>query len=221
MRTRTALTAAALATAAALTLTACGDSDSGDDGGTEQIEGAKDTASDKPESETPGAGAEAPADAPDVSLPEDVKLVFEWGEATKPDEVVAQRDAQNFLRSVFRGVTEQSSADPAAQFYARDQALTYAQDQVEQSLDAGVTVTGTQRFYRLEREAHASAVAFSFCANQSEMYSKDVETGKVHRTEESDSSYLYYQVVMGKYPGRDDIWQATSVDVEGEATQCR
>ncbi|WP_225795850.1 hypothetical protein [Streptomyces aculeolatus] len=219
MRTRTALTAAALATAAALTLTACGDSDSGDDGGTEQIEGAKDSSSDAPKS--PDAEEEAPEGAPDVSLPKDVELVFDWDDASKPDETAAQRDAQNYLRSIFRGVTEQSNADPAAQFYARDQALTYAQDQVEQSLEAGVTLTGTQRFYRLERETHATAVALSFCANQSEMFSKEVGSGKVLRTEESDSSFLYYRVVMGAYPGRDDVWQATNIEVETEATQCR
>ncbi|MHA4818349.1 hypothetical protein ACXZ65_28800 [Streptomyces aculeolatus] len=218
MRTRTPLTAAALAMAAALTLTACGDSDSGD-GKAGKIEGAKDSTSAVPES--PAPEAEVPEGAPDVSLPKDVELVFDWDEASKPEEIAAQRDVQNYLRSVFRGVTEQSSADPAAPFYARDQALAYARDQVDQSLDAGVTLTGTQRFYRLDRQRYASAVGFAFCADQAEMYSKEVGSGKVLRTEESDSSYLYYQVTMSKSPGRDDVWQATTIDVETEATQCR
>ncbi|MFF0727837.1 hypothetical protein [Streptomyces sp. NPDC004134] len=218
MRTRTALTAAALATAAALTLTACGDSGSGD-GKSGKIQGAKDSSSDAPESPKPEE--EAPEGAPDVSLPKDVELVFDWAEPSNPDEIVAQRDAQNYLRSIFRGVTEQSHADPAAQFYGRGQALTYAQDQVEQSLEAGVTLTGTQRFYRLERETHATAVALSFCANQAEMFSKEIDSGKVLRTEESDSSFLYYRVAMGTSLGRDDVWQATSIEVETEATQCR
>ncbi|WP_407561284.1 hypothetical protein [Streptomyces sp. 184] len=218
MRTRTALTAAALATAAALTLTACGDSDSGDNGGSEKIEGAKDTASDEPSS--PAAEEETPEGAPDVSLPQDIKLVFDWEEPSKPDHAAAQRDAENYVRSIYRGVAEQEPKDPAAQFYSRDQALTYAQDQVQAYVDGGLTATGTERYYQAEVRTYGRSVGISFCVDQSKIYGKKVETGEVLRTEESSASYLFYQVSMGKYPGRDDVWQATSIDVEGEAAQC-
>ncbi|WP_181786621.1 hypothetical protein [Streptomyces phytophilus] len=219
MRTRTALTAAALATAAALTLTACGDSDSGDDGGTEQIEGAKDSSSDAPESPKPEEGA--PEGAPDVSLPTDVELVFDWEEPSKPDQAAAQRDAANYVRSIYRGVAEQEPKDPATQFYAREQALTYARDQIQAYVDGGLTATGTERYYRAEVRSYGTSVGISFCVDQSKIYGKKVKSGEVLRTEESAASYLYYQVSMSKFPGRDDAWQATLIDVEGEATQCR
>ncbi|MEO3764511.1 hypothetical protein [Streptomyces sp. B5E4] len=219
MRTRTALTAAALAAAVTLTLTACGDSDSGDDGGTEQIEGAKDSSSDAPESPKPAE--EAPEGAPDVSLPKDIKLVFDWDEPSKPDHVAAQRDAGNYVRSIYRGIAEQEAKDPAAQFYAREQALTYAQDQIQAYVDESLTATGTERYYRAEVKSYGDSVGISFCVDQSEIYGKEIKTGEVLRTEESDASYLFYQVSMAKIPGRDDAWQATLIDVEGEAAQCR
>jgi len=219
MRTRTALTAAALATAAALTLTACGDSDSGDDGGTEQIEGAKDSSSDAPKS--PEAEEEAPEGAPDVSLPKDIKLVFDWEEPSKPDHAAAQRDAANYIRSQFRGSAEQQRNEPAAQFYASGQALTYAQDQIQQDIDAQQSATGTERFYRVETKSYGTTVGVSFCADQTKIYSKKLKTGEVLRTEPSDADFLYYQISMSGYPGRDDVWQATSIEVQGEAVQCK
>ncbi|WBB62970.1 hypothetical protein O7599_10755 [Streptomyces sp. WMMC500] len=218
MRTRTALTAAALATAAALTLTACGDSDSGDDGRSEKIEGAKDPSSETPESPMPEG--DAPEGAPDVSLPEDMKLVFDWDEPSKPDHAVAQRDAANYIRSIYRGVAEQEPKDPAAQFYSRDQALTYAQDQIQAYVDGGLTATGTERYYQAEVRSYGTTVGISFCVDQSKIFGKKIKTDEVLRTEESSASYLFYQVSMAKFPGRDDVWQATTIDVEGEATQC-
>ncbi|AUH40397.1 hypothetical protein [Streptomyces sp. CMB-StM0423] len=218
MRTRTALTAAALATAVTLTLTACGDSDSGDDGGTEQIEGAKDSSPDASASPTQ---EEAPEGAPDVSLPEDIKLVFDWEEPSKPEHAAAQRDAANYIRSQFRGSAEQELNEPSTQFYARDQALTYAQDQIQQDIDAQQSATGTERFYRVETKSYGRTVGISFCADQTKIYSKKLKTGEVLRTEPSDADFLFYQITMSTFPGRDEVWQATGIDVEGEAVQCK
>ncbi|WP_328342241.1 hypothetical protein OG873_25235 [Streptomyces violaceus] len=210
-------TAAAFATTAALLLSACG----GGDDSSDDIKGADS------ESSSPSASASASADVdrPDVSVPDDLDLVFDFEKPSDQDSAAALDDAANYIRALNHGITKQDPEDPAFQFYASGQAAQYAHSQIKEYADGGWTLTGKDRYYQAEinpvdESEKVKTVNVSFCEDQSKVYGKEVESEKVHRTKESLASYQKFTILMTFVEGKP-VWRAQQVTVEGKAEECR
>ncbi|MFF0204134.1 hypothetical protein [Streptomyces sp. NPDC005017] len=223
MKRRTLPVAVALATASALLLTACGGEDdkAGDNdkiAGADQ-ESGKPTKSPEP-SDAPAGGK---SDGVDVSLPADMKLVFDWDAPKNADEAAATEDAANFLRAIYRGVDKRTTKDAALTAYSTGEALHYGEVQINEWLKGGWTGTGTRRHYDLTTRSgpNGTSVEVAFCADTGKFYGKDVKTGKVLKSDPSPNDFGHYKIVMVKFPTSDTLWQATKVFVETEAAQCQ
>ncbi|MET9184015.1 hypothetical protein [Streptomyces tendae] len=218
-RSALTMTAATFATTAALLLTACG----GEDSSPDDIKGAETGKS----SSSPSASASGAADVdrPDVSLPEDLKLVFDFEKPSDTDAAAALDDAANYIRALNHGITEQDVKDPAYGFYSAAGAARYAESQIQEYVDGGWTLTGEDRYYQAETNPvgegeKAKSILVTFCEDQSKAYGKEVKTGKVHRTEESLASYQKFSLLMA--PQQDSpVWRAQQITVEGKAAECR
>lgn len=223
MNRRTMPVTAALAATAALLLTACGSGDDGSSKDNDKIAGA-DQAPEKPKKspDAADAGADGASDGVDLTLPKDMKLVFDWDKPQGKDEAAALDDARHFVQSIYRGVAEQTVKDPAVSTYATDKGLTYAHTQIQGRVDAGLTSTGTRRHFqeKVRKAPNGNAVEVSFCVDSSKFYSKEVKSKKVRKGSPGAASYDFFKIVMAKFPGKDDLWRASLVYVTEKADQC-
>ncbi|MEV5155408.1 hypothetical protein AB0K81_26305 [Streptomyces werraensis] len=225
MKRRTLPVATAFAAAATLLLTACGGG--GDPSGESDAiadsssgQGAK-----KPTKPTKPSGApeEGKPDGVDVSLPEDMNLVFDWDKPKDGNEAAAMEDAGNHLRAIYRGVDKRTTKDAALTAYATGQGLHYGEVQINERIGGGWTGTGTRRHYdaTTRSASNGTSVEVAFCSDASRFYGKEVKTGKVLRTEPSLKTFGHYKIVMVKVPTDEDLWQASEVFAVTKAEQCR
>ncbi|MFH8237093.1 hypothetical protein [Streptomyces sp. NPDC018321] len=220
-RSAFSITAATFTATAALLLTACGGG--GGDSSSDDIKGADTGAG----SSSPSASASGASDVkrPDVSLPDDLKLVFDFEKPSDADQAAALEDAANYIRALNHGITEQDAKDPAYGFYSAAGAARYAESQIEEYVAGGWTLTGEDRYYQAETNPvgdgeKARTILVTFCEDQSKAYGKEVKTGEVHRTEESLASYQRFSILMA--PQEDPpVWRAQQITVEGKAEECR
>ncbi|MEU6278725.1 hypothetical protein [Streptomyces sp. NPDC047028] len=211
--------AASLTAAAALLLSGCGGGDH--DSGNGKIKGA----SEKPSTAAPSASASKgpKIDRPRMAFPADVKLVFAPAQVG-PGQEAPLNDAENYLRSIEYGIVKQDPKDPAHTFYSEFEgtALKYARDQIQGHVDAGVTVTGERDYYNAAvKLSDSKSTAFvSMCSDGSKYFSKEVKSGKVHRTQKSVKDFYLWQIQMAPSEKTKGLWRAKEVQVTGEAKQC-
>lgn len=213
------MTAAELTVAAALLLTACG---GGGDGSSDGIgKAGKGTGG-------PAASASGPAstgvERPDVSVPKDLDLVFDFEEPSDQNSAAALEDAANYLRALNHGITKQDPADPAFRFYSSGRAGQYAHAQIKEYADGGWTLTGTDRYYDAEinsrdKTEKIKTVSVTFCEDQSKVFGREVKSEKVHRTKESPASYQKFTLLMASVKD-NPVWRAQRITVVGEAAAC-
>ncbi|WP_432093725.1 hypothetical protein [Streptomyces sp. bgisy100] len=215
MRRRT--TSALSVAAAAFLLAACG-------GGTEkksdEISGAN---KGQPSASSSTSTADDHVKRPKMPFPGDYKSIADWKAPTDSQQAAALKDALNFSVAIRHGVIEQDANDPAYLFYAAPgSAKEYAKDQIQKHIDGGWTLTGTERWSRPEVRVSPDGkrAAVSFCHDQSKLYGREVKTKKVLRTKESDKDYSVFELVMERAP-EENLWRAKSIEVKGEATQCK
>ncbi|NUP24475.1 MAG: hypothetical protein HOZ81_52170 [Streptomyces sp.] len=213
------VTAATFALSATLLLSACG---GGDDTSPDDIKGA-DTGSSSP-SASASASASPAADRPDVSLPKDLELVFDFEKPSNADNAAALADAENYIRALNHGITEQNPSDPAYQYYSAGDAARYANTQIEQYVKGGWTLTGKDRYYRAETSAAGDSksvklVRVAFCEDQSKVYGKEVKSGKVLKTEGSSDDFLKFDLLMA-FPKGSQVWRAQQITVTEKSTEC-
>ncbi|MFB7929359.1 hypothetical protein ACFC4C_09640 [Streptomyces sp. NPDC056039] len=194
----------ALAACTALLLTACGSSDA-DSKGNDKIAGS-DTGAEK---STPSPSASDSVKRPDIKLTGGVEDVFEnWktGNATKDAVLADSARAQTAINdAILKGKTD----TPGLSFYYQSEALTTSVKWVQKWVDAGLTYTGTTRYYNPKIELFDDTSAgVSFCADETKAYNKDRKTEKVHRSPASDDSYVLYNTRLEKT--KQGVWQTTS-----------
>ncbi|MEU0245969.1 hypothetical protein ABZ192_16815 [Streptomyces sp. NPDC006235] len=209
-------TAAALTATAALLLTACG---GGGDDSPDGIEGADQGASSP--SASPSRAADA--DRPDLGLPKDLKMIFDFDKPSDSDEAAALDDSANFIRALKHAIVAQDPNDSAYRFYSRAGAAKYAKSQIEAWVKGGWTPTGEDQYYdaATSKSEDGKAVLVTFCRNQAKSYSKDVKTDKIHYTKESLDSFLKYRILMQPSADSPGIWQAQQIEVAGKAKECQ
>ncbi|MFE1797893.1 hypothetical protein ACFW9L_17235 [Streptomyces sp. NPDC059517] len=215
----TLLAAITLTAAAALTLSACGgDSDSKDKGSAKGKSAGADAGDAK--SASPTASAADVAGRPDITLPSDLKLIFETkktGDAVK-DAVLA--DNAERMRAVDAAITGTDPDGEALAYYntgkAREAALTW----VKQFKDANASLTGEARYYdRSVTLKSATTALLSFCADESKGFSKDKKTGKADRTPATKNSYVHYNTRLDKNSA--GTWQTSQIISTRGAAQCQ
>ncbi|MEV4034390.1 hypothetical protein [Streptomyces umbrinus] len=209
-------TTAAFATTAALLLTACGGSD---DKSSDDIKGA-DKGSSSPSA---SASATTGGGGPDLGLPKDFKLVFDFDKPSDAKHAAALTDAQNYIRALKHGIAQQDPDDPAYQFYSGAQATQYAKSQIEAWVKGGWTITGTDKYYDDEITTlnDGKGILVSFCRNQAKSYSKEIKTEKILRTEENLESYQTFRLLMVPPSGSSKVWKTGNIEVIGKAKECR
>jgi hypothetical protein len=222
----TAVVAAALTAAAALTLTACG----GGGGSGDTIDGGSPhspapTATSAPATTAPPTSPPMTAD-PHLTLPADLHLVFDWPAPSAHTEAAVLGNAANYLRAIAHGIAHRNAGDPLVGQYARagGGAATYARAQIQQAVKGGWTLTGTDRYYRptVRLGSSGNGATVGFCDFDGKEYGKDVRTGRrVGGSAVDDSSYVYFTIVMARFPAGVDLWQAVSVNAKEKATQCK
>lgn len=205
----------ALVASAALLLTACGGG--GSDDSPDKIEGA-------------GQGSDKPSTAPstedgspDVSLPKDLKLVFDFSKPSDPKQAAAVGNAANYIRALKHGIVQQDENDPAYKHYSAAQAAKYANTQIKTWVKGGWVPTGTDRYFKSEATelSDGKAVLVTFCRNQAKSFSKDIKGGKVHYGKESLDSYQKFSVLMSPPKGDAKVWKAQTIQVQGRVKECR
>ncbi|MET8898910.1 hypothetical protein [Streptomyces sp. NPDC004538] len=209
------MTTAAFTTTAALLLTACG---GGDESSPEDIKGAG--------GGSPSASASSGAadvKRPDVSVPPDLKLVFDFAKPSDAGEAAALGDAANFIRALDHGIAQQDPNDPAYQFYSTGGAQKYAKSQIEAWVKDGWTVTGEDRYFNADIESvgQGDSTLVTFCRNQAKFYSKKVKTGKVNYTDENLDSYQKFSLLMSPSEASEAVWQARQIEVQGRVEECK
>ncbi|MEW2453039.1 hypothetical protein [Streptomyces albus] len=222
---RRAASLAAVAAASAVLLAGCGNDD-GPSGG--KIEGA-DSAKKTSAAPTPTKGEDAPKEerpdfrTSDITLPEDIKLVFDWKQPDDPEKAAALDGAADYMRALMHGTVKQDPKDPllAEHVVPLQTAEEYAAALIKAHVDGGATVTGTDRYYResVGDVVDGKLAEVSFCVDQSKLYSKKIKSGKIKYTEKSASSYMRYTVVMQKPEKETMPWKARTFEFEAKAVQ--
>ncbi|MFD3925941.1 hypothetical protein [Streptomyces sp. NPDC058614] len=207
--------AAAFAATAALLLTACG---SGDDSSKDSNKIAGADTGDTKTSASPSASASDSIERPDITLASDAKDVFEnWntGDAAQ-DAVLA--DAARAQTAMNDAILKGKSDTPGLTFYYTGKALTSSVQWVQKWLDAGITYTGTTRYYSPKVEMFDSKSAgVSFCADETKAYNKNRKTNVVDRTPADDDSYVLYNTRLEK--NQQGVWQTSDgTSVRGSKT---
>ncbi|EFL34125.1 lipoprotein [Streptomyces viridochromogenes DSM 40736] len=198
-------------------LTACGGG--GDEKSQDDIKGA----GGGPKSPAASASGPAAADRPDVSVPKDLKLVFDFDKPSDVKQAAALADAENYIRALKHGIAEQDPEDPAYRFYSGAQASQYAKSQIESWVKGGWTVTGTDKYYDEDVTPlkNGKSIVVSFCRNQAEFYGREIKSKKVLHTKESLDSYQSWKLLMIPPSGPSQVWKTGNVEVFGKAKQCR
>ncbi len=160
-----------------------------------------------------------------MAFPSDFKMVFDRTKPSEAKEAAALNDAENFVRAINHGIVQQDAEDAAYKFYSepRGTAQAYAKKQIQQYIDGGWTVTGTQRYTRA-KVAIASGgdrASVSFCDDDSKFYGREIKSKKVLRTKPSNKDYYFFEIVMTTSRDAKGLWTAEAIEVQKEATQCK
>ncbi|WP_107410267.1 hypothetical protein [Streptomyces luteocolor] len=216
-RRPTLLAAAALTTAAVLSLSACGGSD-GDSKDNDKIAGA-DSGGKKSESPSPKASADG-IDRPTIELPKDVKNVFEGGKTGDPKKDAVLADNERWVDSLIEAVTVDAKDHPAIKFYASGDALLSSAEYIDGFRKKSKSFVGTTRYYNRQVTFLKDGVAaVTYCQDGTKTYPKDLKTGKVDRSVEgSASDYAFFNTRVKK--NDQGVWQTDSVTSTAGAKKC-
>jgi hypothetical protein len=210
------LPAFAAATASLLLLTGCGGEDEKPEAN-DKIAGA-DTGTESPASPTASAAGET--ERPEISLPSDLKLLFEDAETGDPVKDAVLADNAERMRAVDAAITGTDPKGQALGFYNTGKALEAALSWVGQFKDAGATITGEVRYYDREVELKdETSATLTFCADESKGFSKDKKTGEIAKTPVTKNSYVLYNTRLDK--NADGVWQTSQILSVRGAAQCR
>ncbi|MFI5687688.1 hypothetical protein [Streptomyces sp. NPDC051636] len=214
MKRRPLPVAAALAATACLLLAACGGADGSKDN--DKIAGAGAENSTASASPSTSAGDDH---RPDMTLPSDVKETFEgWktGDSAK-DAILA--DAGRAQTAVTYAVTRGDPRSPALSFYQTATALAGSQDWVESIVDAGLTYSGSVRYYAARISVFDDKSAgVSYCADESKAFNKNRKTKKVDKVPATSDSYVLYSTRLEL--NDKGVWQTTKLRSERGNKAC-
>lgn len=214
MARRTLPVATALVASATLLLTACG---GGGDDSSDKIEGAGQG------SAKPSASESKASDQPDLALPSDLELSFDFAKPSDPKHAAALDSAQNYIRALNHGIVKQDAEDPAYKFYSTSDAAGYAKSQIQAWIKGNWTPTGKDRYFKSEVSpvGDGKNLRAGFCRNQADYFSKKIKSGKINRTDENLDSYQKFSLLMTPPDKASKVWQVQQIRVEGRVKECK
>ncbi|MFJ8086401.1 hypothetical protein ACIQ6Y_38320 [Streptomyces sp. NPDC096205] len=157
---------------------------------------------------------------PEITLPSDLKLVFEDAPTGDPVKDAVLADSAERMRAVDAAITGTDPKGEAIGYYNTGKALEAALSWVGQFKDAGATITGEVRYYDREVTLEGqNSATLTFCADEGKGFSKDKKTGEVARTPVTKNSYVLYNTSLDK--NADGVWQTSQVLSVRGAARCR
>ncbi|MFJ6690116.1 hypothetical protein [Streptomyces sp. NPDC091294] len=215
MKRRSLPVAAALAASAALLLTACG---GGDDKSSDNDKIAGADVSAPATSGSPSASGDT-AERPTMKLPDDVTEAFEGWKTGDTTEDAVMADAGHAQTAVTYAITQGDPESAALGFYQSGTALAGSQDWVKGIVDAGLTYSGTVRYYAPDVSVLDEKTAgVSYCADESKAFNKNRKTQKVDKVPATDQSYVLYSTRLEK--NAKGVWQTTKLESERGNKKC-
>nr|WSX50407.1 hypothetical protein OG409_16500 [Streptomyces sp. NBC_00974] len=205
MNRRTLPVAVAAAAAATLLLTACG---GGDSKANDKISGTESSA---PPSTSPSASPSDVAGRPKITLPADVKNVYEGWTTGDPVKDAILADVTNRANATDAAIANDEPESAAIPFYYQRDALIGASTWIAKFKKDDLSLTGTTRFYNPKIEMLGdTAAGVGYCTDESQGFAKERKTGKVLTTPVTKDSYVFYNVRMDK--NQQGVWQTTQMD---------
>ncbi|MFD5538214.1 hypothetical protein ACFWIJ_10270 [Streptomyces sp. NPDC127079] len=217
-RSRLLTTAAAGATAALL-LAGCGggSGDKSDSNG--KIAGA-DTGASASASPSASASATESVGRPKVTLPAGDTLTFTPEEDSDPVKDAILKDNAEFVRALDAAIGAQNPRLPALEYYTEGEGAAAAQQWVKSFVDAGLTVTGTVRYYDRQVTVESNTKAsLTYCGDESKGYNKVIKTGVVKKTKTTKNSYVVYGVRVEK--NAKGVWELVKIASTRGADKCQ
>jgi len=222
MRAPIALAATCVTVSAVLLLTACG-GDSKNDGDKITDVSTGKAPSSAPAPTTASASPTATGvGRPTITLPADVKDVFEGGTTGDAVKDAILADNQGFVMAIDDGVVKGSGTTDALVFYSSGKGLTNSITYIKGFVDKGITLSGTVRYFdrkvTLLSDGHA---ALLYCSDESNAFPKSRKTGKVDKSSSSgDKSrhYVFYNTDLKK--NADGVWQTDNITSIRGGKQC-
>ena len=216
MKRRTLPAAAALAAAAALLLTACG---GGDDSSkaNDKIAGADEGSS---ASASPSSSASTSSDRPQIEVPAGDTLTFDPEQVGDPSKDAILKDNAELIRAIDAAIGAQDPRLPALEYYTEGEGAVTAQQWVKSFVDAGLTVTGTVRYFDRQVTVESkNKASLTYCGDESKGYNKVIKTGEVKKTKGTKNSYVSYGVKVEK--NSNGVWEMVKIVSARGADRCQ
>lgn len=205
MNRPTRLVSTALATSAALLLTACG-SGGGDDSPSDKIEGAGDGGSkaSASTSEKPKAGR------PEVKLPSSFKADFAGWRDSDPKKQAILDDGKERLKAEYLAIIDSAPQSKAVSFYNSQQALTSSRAYIKGYVDNDHDLIGKARVFnpQVSISDTGGGVLF-YCVDESKGYTLDRKTKEKTGTPDDVNPVLQYRTTLKKTS--EGVWSTVSL----------
>jgi hypothetical protein len=216
VKRRTLPAATALAATAALLLTACGSGDD-DSKANDKIAGA-DTGDSA--SASPSASPSQASGRPKISLTSDNKITFKPEQVGDSAKDAILTDNAEFVRALNAAIIAQNPRLPALEYYTEGEAAAAAEQWVESFKKAGLTVTGTVRYFDRQVTIESDKTAsLTYCGDESEGFTKVIKTNKVEKTKPDKDSYVSYGLKVQK--NAKGIWETVKIASVRGAAKCQ
>ncbi|MFC5027985.1 hypothetical protein ACQFX6_17985 [Streptomyces sp. DSM 41987] len=207
-------TAVVLAASATLLLTACGGSDGG-----EKIDGVE-TSKPLTTPPSPSASQTGSAQRPVITLPSDVKDVFDGGQTGDPVKDAVLADNAEGIKAVDAAIVAGKASTPAVRFYYDGEGAVTMTEWVQSFLTHKNTTTGTVRYYKRDVTLKgATSATLIYCADESKAFNKSRTTGKITTTPVTKNSYIVYNTRLEK--NKQGVWQTIKMISQRGAAQCQ
>ncbi|MGW1284886.1 hypothetical protein ACWDBD_06995 [Streptomyces sp. NPDC001118] len=210
------LTTVTAGVTAALLLAGCGGG-GGDSNSKNKIPGADTGGS---ASASPSASASTSADRPKIELPAGDTLTFSPEQVGDPVKDAILRDNAEVIRAIDAAVGAQNPRLPALEYYTEGEGAVTAQQWVQSFKDAGLTVTGTVRYFDRQVSVESKDKAsLTYCGDESKGYNKVIKTGEVKKTKVTKNSYVAYGVQVEK--NAKGVWELVKIISARGADRCQ
>ncbi|MGW1053951.1 hypothetical protein AB5L52_18670 [Streptomyces sp. CG4] len=207
MNRRSLPVAVALTATAALLLTACGS------GGSSSKDNSKIAGADTDGTKTPASPSPSTDDGasrPKITLPGDVHDVFEGWKTGDPKNDPVLADTERRIDATNYALSQANPDEPSLGFYYTGDALAGASQWVKQVKDAGLTLTGTTRYFNPRVSIYAkNSATLSYCSFEGKAYGKSRKTGKINKDPVTDKSYILYITRLEK--NTKGVWQTSAL----------
>ncbi|MGA5546474.1 hypothetical protein [Streptomyces pseudogriseolus] len=198
--------------ALAVTLTACGGSDT--DAPAHGSDKASAAAQPSPSATAREGGR------PVVELPSDVTYTFDWAKTGDPAKDAVLADTEQRIKAVDMAIAEQNPLHEAYRFYTEGTAAAGTEKWIQSFVDHKARTTGVTRFYDADVTVNKDGTAaLVYCEDQGKAYNKFLETGKVDVTPVSKDSYVVYAATLRK--NENGVWVTERLSSQRGSARCR